>query len=235
MTSLAINIWQNLNAWDTAILLWVNGWHCNYADNLMEMWSGHFVWIPLYIALTVLMFLHFHWKIALVGLLMAIVLLFIDDQVCSSVIRHTVGRLRPSNLDNPISPLIHVVDGYRGGTYGFPSAHATNSWGLAFLMIFTFRRRLLSLTMVVWCLLVCYSRMYLGVHYFGDICAGTLLGMVHAAIIYYIFRRLFPSMAEAFRTKNLNLVQVGLPTFVFLGELVLMLLLAFFVDPPRGI
>ncbi len=235
MIDLTLSFIQTLTQWDTQIFLWFNGFHCDYADNLMELLSGRFVWIPLYVSLAVVLFRNFHWKVASTFLALAVVLLIINDQTCSSVIRNAVGRLRPSNLDNPISPLVHVVDGYRGGPFGFPSAHSTNSWGLAFFVIYTMRRRLMTLAMVLWAMLVCYSRMYLGVHYFGDLLVGMLLGLVDASLVYYVFQRFLPDMSRAMRSQPLPRLQAALPLIVFGAELFIMFTLAFFVDPAHGI
>jgi undecaprenyl-diphosphatase len=71
--------------------------------------------------------------------------------------------------------MVHIVNGRHGSGCGFPSAHAANVWLLALLMIHWFRDRLLSLTMITVALLVCYSRVYLGYHYPGDILGGFVL------------------------------------------------------------
>ena len=108
----------------------------------------------------------------------------------SSLIRHAVGRLRPANLDNPISDLVHVVNGYRGGRYGFPSSHAANSFGLVFFLFFLMRKSPLPAIMTVWAIVNCYSRIYLGVHYPGDILCGSLVGLLGAAIVWLVYRKL---------------------------------------------
>lgn len=98
------------------------------------------------------------------------------DQVCSSLIRPVVARLRPANLENPIVDMVYIVNGYRGGSYGFPSCHAANSFGLALYVVFTFRKRWLSLFIIAWAVLNCYTRIYLGVHYPGDLLVGGIIG-----------------------------------------------------------
>jgi undecaprenyl-diphosphatase len=81
------------------------------------------------------------------------------------------------------------VNGYRGGRYSFPSAHASNSFGLAFFLMYLFRNKWLTTTMMLWALLNCYSRIYLGVHYPGDILAGFLVGFVAASFTYWVFKK----------------------------------------------
>ena len=83
--------------------------------------------------------------------------------------------------------MVHIVNGHRGGRYGFPSCHAANTFGLAFFVWFLFRKRWLTVFMMGWALLTCYSRVYLGVHYPGDLIAGTLVGLIAAYIVYRLF------------------------------------------------
>ncbi len=62
--------------------------------------------------------------------------------VCRSDVQYflrlLVGRLRPSNPENPIADLVYIVNGRRGGGFGFPSCHAANSFGLAIFLICLF-------------------------------------------------------------------------------------------------
>lgn len=100
----------------------------------------------------------------------------IDTQVCATLIRPEVCRLRPSNPANPLSEMVHIVGGYRGGSYGFPSCHAANSFALASFLILLFANRKLSLFIFAWAVLNSYSRVYLGVHYPGDLLVGAIIG-----------------------------------------------------------
>lgn len=185
MTYLSMSVMQTLANWDTHILLSLNSLHTPFWDSFMYFYSGRVIWIPLYLSLVVLLFRSYYYKIALLCIVTCLVLVCINDQLTSTFIRTSVARLRPSNLANPISPLVHVVNEYRGGRYGFPSAHASNCWGVAFFLMYCLRRRAVSLTIGFWALLTIYSRMYLGVHYFGDVLVGTTIGLVNASAFYF--------------------------------------------------
>ena len=161
MIQLLVNTDQNL-------LLYLNGFHNAFGDYFMSTFTGKWIWVPMYASILYVLLKNFNWKITLCCLTAIALTILFADQVCASLIRPAVERLRPSNPANPISDLVHIVNNYRGGRYGFPSCHASNSFGLAFFLVFLFRKRWLSLFILLWATLNCYTRIYLGVHYPGD-------------------------------------------------------------------
>ena len=179
---------QLLNDLDSQLLLAINGLHNPYFDTFMYAYSGKWIWIPMYAALVYVLFRNLSWRVALACLVGVALTITFADQIGASVIRPWVERLRPANLENPLSASVHIVNGYRGGSYGFPSCHAANTFGLTFYLMFLIRRRGFTLFMCAWALLTCYSRSYLGVHYPGDLLAGALLGLCGAALMYGLFR-----------------------------------------------
>lgn len=177
---------DTLNSLDGSLLLAINGWHSTYFDHFMYTFSGKLVWVPMYVAIWYVMLRNLHWKQLLwCSIGVALVIVF-ADQVAGSLIRDNVCRLRPSNLENPLSELVHIVNGKRGGRYGFPSCHAANTMALAFYVYLLFRKRWLTFALMMWALVTCYSRAYLGVHYPGDLFVGCLVGMSGAAIVYLL-------------------------------------------------
>lgn len=172
---------------DTDIFLSINRMHSPFFDYFMSTYSGKWIWIPMYAAIWYVMLRNFHWKVTLFCMVALALVITIADQTGAALIRPYVERLRPSNLENPISDMVHIVNGRRGGRYGFPSCHAANTFGLAFFICFLFRKRWLTVFMMGWALLTCYSRIYLGVHYPGDLIVGTLIGLFAAYIVYRLF------------------------------------------------
>lgn len=182
---------------DADLMLAINSFHAPWADTVMQIVSSRTVWIPFYLYLTWLLVRRFGWRQTLLCLIIIALCITIVDQVCGSVFRGLVGRMRPSNPDNPLSQWVHIVDNYRGGRYGFPSCHAANSTVVAAFVIGMLRRSAIAVVMIVWVLLICWSRIYLGVHYPGDVLAGILFGLPFGLGGAYASKRLFPIAATA--------------------------------------
>jgi undecaprenyl-diphosphatase len=72
--------------------------------------------------------------------------------------------------------IVHLVNGECGGVYGFVSSHATNTFDVALLSLSFIKKRWYSLSIILWAGAICYSRVYLGVHYPGDVLCGAILG-----------------------------------------------------------
>ena len=86
-----------LQTLDTNATLFINGMHCSYLDNFMMIYTGRFIWIPLYLSLFIVMMRNFPWRVNVACLAVTILLVAVNDQVSSSLIRPFIGRLRPSN------------------------------------------------------------------------------------------------------------------------------------------
>lgn len=176
---------------DARLLLIVNGAHSPFFDSVMWCISGRWIWLPFYAVLAYLLFRRMSWKRASICLVTIGLIILAADQTCATLIRPEIGRLRPANLNNPLSSFVHVVNGCRGGRYGFPSCHAANTFALAVFMSLVIRHKWFTVMMFSWAFIVSYSRMYLGVHYFGDLFCGATIGSLFAVLFYYLQNYLF--------------------------------------------
>lgn len=193
---------ETLNQWDRELMLFLNYDGGNFQDQLWWIISGKFTWTPFYLFLIGLLWklcqsYELKWKSFLTLLLITVLVILLSDQISSGLIKHWVERPRPSRPDSGISELIHIVNNYRGGHYGFVSSHAANTWGLSlwfFLLtramakehIFSTSLLPLHIGLVAFTLLNCYSRIYLGVHYPGDILGGLMVGTSTALFSFYM-------------------------------------------------
>lgn len=152
------------------------------------MWaiSSKTLWIPLYILLTIMLFYKYSVRRSIICLLSIALMITLVDQTCSTLIRPLIGRMRPSNPDNPLASIIHIVNSYRGGRFGFPSCHAANCFALATFLSLVFRKGIIISFLFSWATIVSWSRIYLGVHYPGDILVGASIGSGLAYMVYYL-------------------------------------------------
>jgi len=171
---------------DTSLFLWLNGFHSPFWDDIMWFISGKIEWVPLYLVLIGYIIYRYRWKS--IAIILAVILtITISDQLSVLGFKNVFHRLRPSH--NPeLQPMIHLVNHYRGGMYGFVSNHAANSFALATFIHLLFRQRYISIAIYSWAALVSYSRIYIGVHYPGDILGGALLGAFIAWLIFILFK-----------------------------------------------
>lgn len=173
---------EYLNDIDADALLAVNGLHDLFQDAFWWMVTAKWSSLLLVLALVWLL-LHQNRRHVVLVLAMLALAVLLADQVSSGLIKHLVERLRPTH-DPSLESMVHVVNGYRGGLYGFVSSHAANSFAVATLLSFVMRHRLVTLSLFTWSLLQCYSRMYLGVHYPGDILGGIVVGMLAGWLVW---------------------------------------------------
>lgn len=207
---------------DNQLFLLINGLHTPFFDGVMYAISSKYTWIPLYLAILIVVIKN--WKKESIWIIIALVSsIVISDQVSSSIIKEQVQRLRPSHAEQ-FSAVIHLVNGYTGGQYGFVSSHAANSFTLAVLTVFLFKRMEYAISIVLWAILVSYSRIYLGVHYPLDVLGGIIVGSMSALICYFAIIKLRPSLLKAHNTYSIvEKPQYQLPLIVlvlsFIGTL----------------
>ena len=182
--------WNAIIEFDKQLLLAVNGSDSLFLDGLAKTLTTAATWIPLYISLFYMVVKNNDTvqKIAFIVLCAGLCVLFaggIDDMI----VKPMVARWRPTH-DPEIGMLVDVVNGYRGGKYGFFSAHACNTFSIAVFFSLLVRSRLLTCFLFGWSFINCWTRLYLGVHYPGDILVGLLGGLTVGASIWFLYKKI---------------------------------------------
>lgn len=155
-------------------------------DNIWLMFSSRLIWVLPALALIVYLYSNKRTRKKTFIVVVALVLLItLCDQTTSSLMKPYFARLRPSHTPG-IENLLHYVNGYRGGQYGFASSHAANSFGAVTFVALLLRKWKVTMALLALALCVCYSRIYLGVHFLGDILTGAAIGSIFGYCMYEI-------------------------------------------------
>ncbi|MDR2041163.1 MAG: phosphatase PAP2 family protein [Tannerella sp.] len=168
--------------------LWLNGGHTPFWDSFIWLYSGKVVWIPA--ALWILFTLCYRkaWKESLLILLFLTLVIACCDQFTSSFCKPFFARLRPTHHPD-FCEQVQIIGNYRGGRYGFISGHAANAFGFALFTLLLFRNRLYTTVILLWGLLMAYTRIYMGVHFISDILPGALAGSLFGFAGYRLYVR----------------------------------------------
>jgi undecaprenyl-diphosphatase len=167
---------------DKNLLIWINSFHADSLDPIMLVITKTAFWTPLYLLFIFLLFKKLE-KDAWLAIAGAALTILLADGITAQIMKPLFQRLRPSQ-DPDIQNLLHLVTNsngkiYRGGLYGFASSHAANTFGTAMFMWLVFKdySKWIGLAFL-WAASMTYTRLYLGVHFPGDILVGGVVGIL---------------------------------------------------------
>ena len=179
---------SSLTEIDHQLTLAINGSDSLFWDNVMYTVTDTFSWTLVIIVLLAIIFKNNTWKEALMVYVAMILLIVVADRICSGIVKPLVARWRPTQ-DPQLMYLVDVVRGYRGGRFGFFSGHACNTMCMAMFLSWLFRSTKVTLTLFFWSLSTTFTRLYLGVHYLGDVCVGFIVGAILGFGFYWLMER----------------------------------------------
>jgi undecaprenyl-diphosphatase len=176
-----------INELDTQAFLWLNSFHTDSIDPIMAWITAKNSWIPMYAIIIGILF--WRYKKNSIGMLLMIILsVIISDQLCSSILKPLIHRLRPCH-EPSLQNLVHIV-GNCGGQFGFCSSHAANSFSLAMSLFLLVGKKYRFIKLFfIWAIIVSYSRIYVGVHYPLDVLAGAGIGVLVSLFCFKIYQK----------------------------------------------
>lgn len=176
---------DTLESFDQQLLLAINGANSDFFDVLFYALTQTAASIPVFLLGAFLLHRKFGWRKTLFYIVVIGCAIGLSDFISTECFKKVICRYRPThNLE--IGGFIHVVNGYTGGMYGFVSSHAANMFAFAVGVSLFLRQKPWTFFFIAWSMLVCYTRMYLGVHYPADILCGAILGSLIAWLLYEI-------------------------------------------------
>ncbi len=177
---------NDILSWNKSLFLLLNGSDSLYLDGVMWTVTRTVTWLPLMLILLYIILKNNTWRNSLLIVITLALLIAITDQTASGLCKPYFKILRPTH-DPELAPLVDIVNGYRGGLYGFFSSHAANTFGAAIFLSLLFRSWKMSGVLYFYATLCSYSRIYLGVHTPIDIFVGILFGTLAGLLMYLLF------------------------------------------------
>lgn len=176
---------------DMQVLSLFNGSDNIMLDQMVQILTSGLTWIPLYVMLFFVVMRNNETmgQIALVVGSAIFCVLFADGLV-DGIIKQLAERWRPSN-DPTFKYMVQVVDDIRPKGYSFCSAHAANTMSLAVFFSLLIRSKMLTIALVIWSLINCWTRLYLGVHYPSDILCGMIIGIIVGILVYLLYYKIY--------------------------------------------
>jgi undecaprenyl-diphosphatase len=195
---------------DRDVFVYLNSLGSESFDGLWLFITKQINWIPVFAIIVYLTFKRLGWRHALLMIFVIALLLVATDQT-TNLIKNGFQRLRPGN--NPeISHFIRAVQ--KRNSFSFISGHASNSMAVAYFLFRVLRPYLKYMGFIfLWPLIFAYSRIYLGLHYPGDILVGYLWGICLSSLsllLYaYLRDRFFPQHENLDHPANSEPVSNG--------------------------
>lgn len=177
---------EQLLPYERSLFLWLNDSHSVFFDSFMWIYSEKLTWIPLAIVAIGVVTYKVKWQNALIFMMCVTLLCILCDQLSAGLVKSYFERYRPTHHPD-YENIVRTLNDYRGGRYGFISAHATNGFGLATFFSLVFKYKRFAVIMFTWASITAYSRIYLGVHFISDVIGGMLLGIMLGVLVYMLF------------------------------------------------
>lgn len=186
---------EKLQKIDSELFLFLNRKGTENWDALWLFLTGNTTWYFVF-GILILLSVVFYKKKFWLPILALALSYGLADIISTRIFKSFFERLRPCHHPELMDQLRLVVDSC-GGQFGFVSSHSANSFALATAAFLLFsRNKWVGIGLFTWAAVTSYSRIYVGVHFPGDVFFGALLGIIIAWAIskttLFISKTLWP-------------------------------------------
>lgn len=185
-----MSFFDKIEQLDQELLLWINQQHSLFFDDVMWSVSSKWFGIPFYLLVAFLLYKKLGIKNSFIALAVIGASIGLADLISTELFKNLIQRYRPTHHLG-LKDQLHIVNDYRGGMFGFVSSHAANMMAFAISSILFIQKKWLLILLLIFALLVAYSRVYLGVHYPLDVFFGADLGASIGFILYYFSNKYY--------------------------------------------
>lgn len=182
---------DKLIQYDTELFLYLNNLGTEAWDGFWMVYTTKFYWIPFYALLLYLVWKRLQNKNAMwIAIGVIVIMVVFTDQI-TNLFKFSFERFRPCH--NPfVNTGMRIVKENCGGYFGFFSGHSSNSMAVAIFagMMLKPKYKYAIYGLIVWSIIMGYSRIYVGVHYPLDVVCGLTFGAISGYLFYKLFNYL---------------------------------------------
>lgn len=140
--------------------------------------------ILLVVLIAIILYAHLKKKNTLKRITILALIAFLCSDLFAAILKWLIRESRPFVSLNNVRLLITEND-----PLSFPSGHTTSTLAVVTFYVLNMRElskkhyKLIGIALMAFAVIIPFSRMYVGVHYPGDVLAGAVIGIVGALIV----------------------------------------------------
>ncbi len=162
------------------LFMWVNGHHSEFLDAFFPIYTMIGDGFAMTLITIGLLFVRFRYSVITASA-------YLFTSVVAQILKRIFGEPRPSKFFEGINPIRTIQDYPIYEWNSFPSGHSVSAFALAAVLSYLLPYRYRGYVILPFALLAAFSRVYLSQHFFQDVVAGSILGVMLTFILIWAF------------------------------------------------